>query len=171
MKSISFFFLLFVSTLFINTTNAQKSVKCGLLTSFTLLPSSVNSKPSESDINLLNEINSDLKATSYMSKVINENAKKIMISLFTSGSYSDFVKQINASQYPFNNNKSFVIGEVNYSCFNFNSDEKNITRIVFNEPKLTLCIVVDVITKQKIVNYDNFYEEVIKRISFVKTDK
>jgi hypothetical protein len=117
---------------------------------------------------MLNSINSDLKVSSYMNKAIIEGNKKIFVSLFTTGTYDDFTKLILSSKTIFAFKKTINKGNVNFSCYGFKNSDKNISRIVFNEPDLTLCLSIDVITNEPIVDYNNFFNDYIKRITFRK---
>lgn len=168
MKSGSIFLAVFFSFIFLNT-NAQKSIQCGLLTSFSLVSGSANVKPSESDISVLKNINSGFNVQTYMSKTVTEPKKRILISLYTTGTYQDLSNKINDSKMSFNNKKTITKDGVSYTCYNFIQSNKNVARIIFNEPKLTLCLVFDVLTMEPISDYDAFNNDIIKRISFRNT--
>ena len=148
--------------------NAQKIINCGLITNLSLPTNSKLYSPSKSDLSMLNSINSDLKVSSYMNKAIIEGNKKIFVSLFTTGTYDDFTKLILSSKTIFAFKKTINKGNVNFSCYGFKNSDKNISRIVFNEPDLTLCLSIDVITNEPIVDYNNFFNDYIKRITFRK---
>ena len=167
MKRITFLLILNL-TLLTQYSFAQKKLQCGLLTNFSLLPISKLYKPSESDINQLNSINNELKVTSYMNKTINEGTRKIIVSLFTTGTYETFIYQINGSTHSFVNQKTIKKNGIIFSCYNFKFSEKMISRIVYNEPQLTLCVVFDVLTSEVISDYNNLNNEIINRISFTK---
>jgi len=162
--SICFVFHLFYAPV----TNAQKIINCGLITNLSLPTNSKTYSPSESDLNLLKSINTDLNVSTYMNKSIAEGYRKIFVSLFTTGTYDDFTKLILSSKTTFNYKKNFIKGNVIFSCFGFKFLDKNIYRIVFNEPELTLCLSIDVITSESIVDYTNFFNEYINRITFRK---
>lgn len=152
-------------------TNAQKKMQCGLLTNFTLVSSSKLYSPTETDIKLLNGINNELKVSSYMNKALNEGSRKIIVSLFTTGTYDDFVKQINGSKYSFVSQKTIDKEGIKFSCYNFRHSDKNISRIVYNEPQLTLCVSFDIISTDPIPDYNKINNEIINRISFTNSKK
>ena len=168
-----FFLLLFLlnTVLLTQFTHAQKKMQCGLLTNFALFPSSKLYSAAESDIKLLNALNNELKVSSYMNKAIIEGSRKIIVSLFTTGTYDDFVKQINESKHAFVSKKTIDKEGVQYSCYNFKYSDKNISRIVYNEPQLTLCVSFDIISTDPNPDYNKINNEIINRISFTKMKK
>jgi hypothetical protein len=103
--------------------------------------------------------------------MINEGTRKIYISLYTTGTYNDLVNHINSIKYPFHSKNNFNRGSNVFSSFNFIFSNKNVTRIVFSEPDSTLCIVIDIISTDLVVNFKEFGNEIIDRIKFTKVKK
>jgi hypothetical protein len=145
---------------------AQTYLDCGLFTNFLLNNTSTNVKPSKSEIKLLEIINEKLKLNTYLNKFIRESNQTIIISLYTTGTLNDLKQKLNDSNVPFNYKKNIKKKEAEYSCYSFNLNNEKIIRIVFNEPNMTLCIVIDVLVKNENVEYDSLTNDIIKRISF-----
>jgi hypothetical protein len=149
---------------------AQNKIQCGLITNFSLTPTSKINAPVDSDIKLLNAINNDLKVSSYMNKVINEGTRKIIVSLFTSGKYEDYLSKMSANKLISENKKTFNKKGVLFTCYNFKYSDKTVLKIVYNEPQLTLCVIFDVIFQDSAVDSNKVYDEIMNRISFMKSN-
>jgi hypothetical protein len=168
MKKVFLFYCIIFQLIFAHASNAHKIINCGLITNISLTTNSKLYSPSESDLNMLKSINGELKVSTYMNKAIADGYRKTFVSLFTTGTYDDLNKLILSSKTTFNYKKTIKKANVNFSCFGFKFLDKNIYRIVFNEPELTLCLSIDVITSESIVDYTKFFNEYINRITFRK---
>jgi hypothetical protein len=171
MRKFQYFLILFIAVSFTKSVNSQNSLKCGLFTNFSLNNNSKIVTPSAVDINFLKSINKELGVSTYLNKMINEGSRKIIISLYTTGTYNDLVAKINSQKYPFVSKNNFNKGSDLFSLFNFNFSNNNITRIVFSEPDSTLCIVIDIISIDPVGNFKEFSTTVIDRITFSKVKK
>ncbi len=171
MRKFQYFLILFIALSFAKSVNSQNALKCGLFTNFSLNNNSKIVTPSAVDINFLKAINNEIGISTYMNKMINEGSRKIIISLYTTGTYNDLVAQINSKKYPFVSKNNFNKGSDLFSLFNFNFSNNNITRIVFSEPDSTLCIVIDIVSADPVVNFKEFSAEIIDRITFTKVKK
>ena len=145
---------------------AQTYLDCGLFTNFLLSNSSTTIKPSKSETKLLEMINEKLSLNTYLNRFIREPNQTIIISLYTTGTFNDLTQKLNDCKIPFNYKKNVKKKETEYSCYSFNLNNEKIIRIVFNEPNMTLCIVIDVLLKNENVEYDSITNEIIRRISF-----
>lgn len=171
LKNIIYVLLFGLLTAFSKPVLAQKTLKCGLLTNFMLTSNSKVVSSSKSDIELLNLINNSLKVSSYMNKTVNEGSKKIIVSLFTTGTFDDFISQINSSKYTFLSKKTISKDNQKFACFSFKLSGKYITRVVFSEPDLTLCLAFDLIESEMPADFNSLYIELTNRISFQKVKK
>jgi hypothetical protein len=171
MKKILSIVMLMLASILFQHAFAQNTLKCGLLTNISLTKSSKPINPSKADIDLLSQINNELKVSTYMNKTVNEGSNKIIISLFTTGTYDDFIKQINSSKCPFLSQKSYKKNNVKFTFYSLKISNRNITRVVFSEPDLTLCLALDLITTELTKDYDALYNEIINRINFSKVKK
>jgi len=160
--------VLIISTFFISSNlAAQKIINCGLITKIALLPTSKIIKPTASDVGFLSSMNNELNVASYMNKMFTEGSRKVMVSLFTNGTETDLINKINASKFNFLDKEIINKGGVRFTCYNFKFMNCNIARIIFNEPELTLCVLIDVSIKDSIIDYN----EIINRVSFIKSKK
>ena len=145
----------------------QRKLSCGLITNFDLISNSICKKPTQNDIALLNKINSDVNIQTYLSKVVFENSKEILISLYTSATLEDLLREINFKKVDFKIKKIIKKNNCSFYCFYFHDMNKKINRIIFNEPDLTLCIVIDIVTSETI-NNDTYFDEITQRLTFKK---
>jgi hypothetical protein len=166
------FITLFISLFFLFQVNVfgQKSISCGLITNFLLTSKSISKTATQSDINLLKKINSDLNIETYLSKIIYEDSKEIIISLYTSATIEEMMKEINFSKVNLKVKKVIKKDKTNFYCYCFLENNKKINRIIFNEPDLTLCIVIDVLSSD-INNNNVYFDAILNRISFKNISK
>jgi len=150
----------------ISEVQAQTYLDCGLFTNFLLNNSSTTIEPSKREAKLLEMINEKLSLNTYLNRFISEPKQTIIISLYTTGTLNDLTQKLNDSSTQFTFKKNIKKKETEYFCFSFILNNEKIIRIVFNEPNMTLCIVIDVLLKNENVEYDSITNDIIRRISF-----
>lgn len=99
--------------------------------------------PTKVDLDLHNSIDVKAQTKSYLSKSCIGKEAKIHISLHTNLTLNEYLKPVKKSK---NQNVNFwIYKKVHFVSLEFNIGNKNVTRIIYQEPNLTTIVILDYI--------------------------
>jgi hypothetical protein len=157
---------LFIFSWFILTSQKSFSQKIdfGLISQIELPNFKQVGHPTKDDLDLHNSIDAKALTKSYLSKACIGNDAKIHISLHTNLTLNEYLKPIKIAKLKYQNVNFWIYKKVHFISLDFRFSNKNITRIIYQEPNLTTIVILDYI--QDAYLSKSISKQLIKSLSF-----
>jgi hypothetical protein len=160
------FVRLFVFSWLILTSQKSYSQKIdfGLISQFELPNFKQVGHLTKDDLDLHNLIDVKAQTKSYLSKACIGKQAKIHISLHTNLTLYEYLKPIKNTKLKYQNVNFWIYKKVHFSTLEFSVGNKNVTRIIYQEPNLTTIVILDYI--QELPLSKEISKQVITGLSF-----